>query len=501
MATEVELKLHYCSPEDIRRFTSHPLISAAVEITPSKRLQNTYFDTVDLSLHHERVALRIRVGPTKKLQTIKCASKSVAGLSSRPEWETPYTGTFEFDGIDVCKVREFLENRRDDLQPIFATNFDRRTWKIELSKKATILVMLDIGKVISGDESSPISEVELELVQGQPRDLFDFAAALASDLPLIPSDISKAERGYQLFLKQNARPKKARSSPIKAKHTTQEAFQLLASQDMQMLQVNLLGMLTTNDQEYVHQYRVSLRRLNSLIKAFQPFLPERFKVKWSKRFKELTHITGDLRDMNVIQSRILEPMLEARHPVIRQQVKATLVALNEVKPEVEKHIEQLRYGGPVLLLARDLIDLNMQDYPKNLTRFSQTRIAELHKRAAKRLSKLTKNPNPENAHLYRIALKHLRYTCEFFSPLFGNSAMLEYARELAELQDSLGFINDFYVAMEKLKDWSKRGLIDIAVRQTVDEWHGTHIKELLSHAIDHAHFIDNSSRPVFIENA
>lgn len=496
MATEVELKLHYCNPEDITSFTSHPLICAGFETNPSKRLQNTYFDTADLSLYEERIALRIRVGPTKKLQTIKCAAKSVAGLSSRPEWETAYSGDFEFGCVDVCRVRNFLEEKRKALQPVFTTNFDRRTWRIEPSKNIAILVMLDIGQVLSGDDVLPLSEVELELVHGQPKDLFDFAAALANDLPLIPSDISKAERGYQLFLNQNIRPKKARASPIKVKHTTQEAFQLLASQDMQMLQANLLGMLTTRDHEYIHQYRVSLRRLNSLIKAFQPVLPERFKDKWSKRFKELTHITGDLRDLEVIQSRIFEPMLKARHPAIQQHTSLALTALNTIKPEAAAHIQQLRYGGPVLLLARDLIDLNMDDFPKNLTRFAENRLSELHKRASKQLAKLTKNPNPENAHSYRIALKHLRYTCEFFTPLFDNSKMLEHAKELAELQDSLGFINDFYVSMDRMKDWIKRGLISAETRQTVEEWHSAHIQEALSSTIEQAHFMASLSRPV-----
>ena len=176
MATEVELKL-YCSPDAIARIETHPLITAGVETGPAKRLENTYYDTPDLALHQERIALRLRTTPTEQLQTVKCAAKSVAGLSARTEWETPYTGAFDFSAVDARKVRVFVEERQSSLVPVFTTSFERRTWRIDISKKIAILVMVDTGQVSSGDRFLPISEVELELVQGNPEDLLDFATA------------------------------------------------------------------------------------------------------------------------------------------------------------------------------------------------------------------------------------------------------------------------------------------------------------------------------------
>ena len=72
-----------------------------------------------------------------------------------------------------------------------------------------------------------------------------------------------------------------------------------------------LGALTSQDQEFVHQFRVSLRRLNSLIKVFKPALPRRYQAQWTKRVKELSRITGDVRDLDVMRSGILVPMLQS----------------------------------------------------------------------------------------------------------------------------------------------------------------------------------------------
>ena len=86
-------------------------------------------------------------------------------------------------------------------------------------------------------------------------------------------------------------------------------------------------------------------------------------------------------------------------------------------------MQQLRYGGPVLLFARDLHDLDTDDFPKNLPRFAEKQLAGLHRRAVKRLAGTLKAPTPESAHRFRIALKHLRYSCEFFAPLFDNASL------------------------------------------------------------------------------
>jgi len=482
MATEIELKL-YCSPDEIARIGEHPLVASGVESGPAKRLDNTYFDTPDLALHQQRVALRIRSTPTEQLQTVKCAAQSVAGLSARPEWETPYLGIFDFSAVDARKVRNFLEERQSSLVPVFTTSFERRTWRIDVSRKISLLLMVDSGHISSGDRVLPLSEVELELAQGKPEDLLDFATALATHLPLLPHDVSKAERGYQLFLKQANVPQKASPSPLGSKQSSAEAYRLLASQAMQMWQTNLLGTLTSQDHEFVHQFRVSLRRLNSLVKVFKPALPSRYQAQWTKRVKALSQITGDVRDLDVMRSGILTPMLQSDDPQILALAQAALAALEQAKEEALAQVQQLHYGGPILLFARDLQELDTDDFPKNLSRFAEKQISGLHRKALKRLTRTLKTPSPESAHSFRIALKHLRYSCEFFAPLFDNAEMVEYATAVAGLQDAFGFINDFHVALSRLQDWTAQGTVPPECRAAIAAWHTPRAQTVLTDAL------------------
>ena len=53
--------------------------------------------------------------------------------------------------------------------------------------------------VCTGEQQEEICELELELRAGDPAALLELAIELAAELPLMPCDISKAERGYRLF--------------------------------------------------------------------------------------------------------------------------------------------------------------------------------------------------------------------------------------------------------------------------------------------------------------
>jgi len=494
MATEVELKL-YCSPDDIACIGTHPLVNAGAGSGNLSYLENTYFDTPDLALQQAGIALRIRRTASGQLQTVKCAASSNAGLSSRPEWETPFAGAFDFSVVDAAPVRDILTAHQAALVPLFTTAFERRTWHIDISKKIALQLMVDLGEISSGERTSPISEVELELVQGAPEDLLDFAAALATHLPLLPLDQSKAERGYRLFLAQPLRPRKADPSPLEAQQHAAAAFRRLATQGLQMWQTNQFGVLTSADDEFVHQFRVALRRLNSLLKVFRPVLPERYAARWTKRLKALAQITGQVRDLDVMQASILAPMLKSGEPTVAAQARAATACLDAARQAARSEFRQLRFGSPLLTFARDLQDLDTHEFPKNLPRFAERQLAGLHRTALKRLARTVAKPTPERAHRFRIALKHLRYACEFFAPLFDPDEMAGYAREIGGLQDAFGFLNDFHVALSCLQHWGNQQHLDPACRDAVIAWHKPQAQAVLNDALQLAEAVMQRCHP------
>lgn len=206
MAEEIELKLNI-DPADHRRFLAHPLLRAATSRC-DQILDNHYFDTPELALRQHGVALRLRRQGRQRLQTIKLAPRVISenGLSMRPEWESPFRRRFDFSVIEVPEIREWLMRPEicTRIEPLFQTRFRRITWHLPLPRRGEVLVALDRGYVSVGtgtaERRSLISEVELELAGSTDAgQLQRIADQLRTRIALIPSDVSKARRGYDLL--------------------------------------------------------------------------------------------------------------------------------------------------------------------------------------------------------------------------------------------------------------------------------------------------------------
>ncbi len=202
MATETELKLQLHAA-DLPLLLAHPLLAQAA---PAERLLNTYFDTPDLALKARRMAVRERLAGDTWLLTVKTAGSSTGGVSRRREWEGPTTpGTLDLAAlVDDAELAAELMVLRPTLRPLFATDFARRRWVLNHAG-AQVEVALDEGTVsVPGSTlSEPLLELELELLSGPDAALLLLANELrrcpSGTLALLPSDVSKAQRGMALW--------------------------------------------------------------------------------------------------------------------------------------------------------------------------------------------------------------------------------------------------------------------------------------------------------------
>ncbi len=170
-------------------------------------LDNIYFDTPSLTLTQAKIALRLRKTPSGWLQTLKAAGTAEGGMHSRHEWETPVAGeALDFDALaalcDDAQALDVLRRAAPQLCEIFRTGFTRRLWRLTVGG-AQIEAAIDRGEVTADVDGvtrrTPISEVELELIEGDEQALHALAAELSSKVPgLVPENVNKAQRGYRL---------------------------------------------------------------------------------------------------------------------------------------------------------------------------------------------------------------------------------------------------------------------------------------------------------------
>ncbi|MDF7668010.1 CYTH domain-containing protein [Orbaceae bacterium ESL0727] len=192
-------------------------------------LINRYYDTADYYLRQHGYGLRVRgscdnnIGcndnpvchseqndeQTANLQnyryeiTVKHSGTITAGLHERAEFNADLPNA-ELD-LSVLPAIAFppqcdIKQLQQNLIPLFCTNFRRKTWLIAFAN-SEIEVALDQGNITAQDKVMPIQELELEIKQGNKRDLVNFAMEL-SRFHLHLFSQSKAARGYRLYQNQ-----------------------------------------------------------------------------------------------------------------------------------------------------------------------------------------------------------------------------------------------------------------------------------------------------------
>lgn len=197
MSQEVELKLEFKQIMPLDEIRSRLCVCLALPEFEGRLLRNIYFDNKDLGLNQAKIALRIREKNGRYIQTLKTQGQAIDGLHRRGEWEWP---------LEESRLNSEVLRRNpawpahlelNALKPVFETHFMRYCCALEYSG-AHIELALDVGQIIAGAQVRPILEIELELLQGDDSALLELGKMLMQVLPLLPSDISKAERGYRL---------------------------------------------------------------------------------------------------------------------------------------------------------------------------------------------------------------------------------------------------------------------------------------------------------------
>src|SRR5450830_1606923 len=314
---EIELKLSL-APQDAPRLRAHPLLAQSAQGPLVLQMHDIYVDTPDLQLCRHQAGLRVRQVDGRWVQTLKAGGTVSSGLHSRHEWEGEVPGPQpDLAALDAAigrkqPIRALLRQdaMRDALQPVFTTRIERTVWQLRTPQGDEIECVLDQGINESGADgadgairSVAVSEIELELKQGQAASLFDVALALLQDVPLQLGHMSKAERGYRLTAPQPLRAVKAQPLALDDGMKVQQAFIDICGNCLEQVSGNQDGVAAGADVESVHQMRVGLRRLRSALGMFKSLLalPDALKSElgW------LGGALGEARDGDVLAGNTL----------------------------------------------------------------------------------------------------------------------------------------------------------------------------------------------------
>ena len=457
-----EMELKFLVDEAGFRLAQQSPLLGGPKRAAAKRLRAVYYDTEGRDLAGNRMVLRVRTERGRHTMTMKAAAEQAANPFSRREIEVPVPAPAPDLALFGTEVAADLVRvtHGAELRPVFVTDIRRVVHRVA-SRESRIDVAFDTGTIGGGAAREPVREIELELVDGDPSDLFDLALALLDTVPARLGVLSKAERGA--LLSAGAVPSAVRAiSPLAPDHSVDAAIAEVIGTCIQHFVANWPAFEAGAVPEPVHQMRVAMRRLRAALALFE----RRFHCAEFGNFraeaKSIATAMGEARNWDVFAEMLRDGPLAAfgqddGFAALQQASEAHRRTGYAAVAQMLRAPATSRFVVSVMaFVARRgwRNGVEVPDLPR-LTApaagLAAQQLERLRRRVRKRGRHLLDLPADER-HEVRIALKNLRYATDFFGALFADhSAVKSYARGAAKLQDVLGSFNDMVMVTDLVR--------------------------------------------------
>ena len=228
-----------------------------------------------------------------------------------------------------------------------------------------------------------------------------------------------------------------------------------------IMERNLPGTRQDLDSEFLHDFRVAVRRTRSLLSQVKGVMPPAVARHFGAEFKWLGQITGTTRDLDVYLLKL--PGYRAELPASMQDDLQPLqdYLVRHQQREQRKLARQLASMRCRRLLEgwRDLLGNSWHDsqWPEKAARpileSANRKSWKTYRLVLEEGLAISDDSPPAALHELRISCKKLRYLMEFFQSLHPADLINKQIKALKGLQDTLGDFQDLEVQADALRDF------------------------------------------------
>ena len=431
----------------------------------SKTLEHTYYDSFDWLMYHSSHVLEQITGDGESLLLWRRLNTSSALASEKIKDSMKFVHDLPAgplrSGLDgILEMRAFLPQARVRTRV--------QTFSLLDDEEKTVLRLAIEQHALLGRKGSKSRKLGVRLqvlpVKGyhKPekkavrilRKELGLAAA-EDDLMLVALAAQSSQPGeYSSKLKLHLEP------DMRADAATRAILLRL----LEIIRDNEEGTKQDIDSEFLHDFRVAIRKTRSALSQIKGVFPQRVLEKYSAGFAWLGSVTGPTRDMDVylltfdhyrsslpksIQADIdpLHEFLIAHH---KQEQAALAKILNSSRYRRLLDTWQATLEAP--LPARS----TLPNATRPVIEVADKRILRVYKRVVKEGLAIRPDSDAELLHDLRKTCKKLRYLMEFFQSLYPASKIGELIGVLKSLQSNLGDFQDYEVQAETLKLFSNQ---------------------------------------------
>lgn len=242
-----------------------------------------------------------------------------------------------------------------------------------------------------------------------------------------------------------------------------KAVKIIYSQLLQAIKLNEQGTINAIDSEFLHDFRVAVRRTRAGLSQLKTVSPDDVTCRYGEYFAWLGQITGTTRDLDVYLLNF-EQYKTSLPPSMREDLNPLREFLTVKQAAAQKELvtqlKSKKYLTTLIdweqYLKQSGVQTANEAKPKlSIKQLADFRIWKLYQRVIKQGTRINDQSPATALHDLRKTCKKLRYLIEFFQSLYPASEIKALIKTLKELQELLGDFQDCAVQEQALKHFSE----------------------------------------------
>lgn len=449
-----------------------------------RRERQVWLDTFDWRLHAAGLELRQLNGGLPSELVLTTATGEPVAAQPLPAARWPALPGGLPDGplrdrlLPVAGVRALLPQAR-------AEGTVTRLRVLDGERKTVARIQLQDAALATPGAAALPARLVLTPVRGYQGATDRAARLLAAADGFAPSSRSAYET---MLASAGHQPGPAKGAALAAATPARTALAATLLGLADTIEVNAAYVIRDVDIEFLHDLRVAVRRIRSVLKLAGDVLPRGFTGQFAGEFKWLGDLTTPVRDLDVHLAGFgaTAARLAAAAPADLEPLRAELARRRRTeRTRLVRGLRSARFSG--LLAAWRAALREIVNRPAGRKRpagadaatggaagrkravgpgsgpdtgtLAADRISRAYRRVVKRGAALSPAPDgggppAADLHALRKRGKELRYLLEFFGSLYEPAALRRAVKDLKGLQDCLGVFQDAEVQQDGIREFA-----------------------------------------------
>jgi len=428
----------------------------SIKLEPLANQRQIYYDTFDWRLYNNTIIL-IRQGNEYLLLSLPTEE-----IIQKLDWKSKRQPKFWWDFPDNYlknELKKYLDVRA--LIPLFEIEKNVTSMRI-LNEDAKTVLRVYLERIFFADnkkKSNFVDTIKLMPLKGYGKEFIQFKNYLnRSGIKGESLDV------YSLALQKASKTPGDYSSKLNItltpNMTARRATKIILRYLLQVMKQNQAGIKDDIDTEFLHDFRVAMRRTRSALTQIKGILSKTKKVQFRDDFASLGKSTNRMRDLDVYllkkfhyQQMLPENLRSGLDPLFDKLAEERTVEHKNLVKLLESDSYKKIIASWDSFLNADNENEKTKNSHKPIIALAKKFIYKKYDQVINLGSKINDGSPASKLHQLRIECKKLRYLLEFFSSLFPQEHISILIKQLKKLQDNLGDYNDLSIQQQNLKTY------------------------------------------------